>query len=95
MVNDEGFIYRTLRAIEDNSFGALLGLAALIVVGDCINNIFSNRDKYLFQKARVHARLEIKTGNFNENQTLDKFYEIDGRKIPVEVDGKPIEEYFR
>lgn len=38
--------------------------------------------------------LELKTGDYNNNNLLDKFYEIDGKKIPVEVDGKSIDDYL-
>lgn len=28
------------------------------------------------------------------NQIPEKFYEIDGKKVYLEIDGKPVEEYF-
>ena len=47
------------------------------------------------EKARIEAGLELKIGDYNGNQVLDKFYEIDGQKVPLEVDGKSIDDYFR
>lgn len=41
------------------------------------------------------SSLELKVGYYNSNNILDKFYEIEGKKVPVEVDGKNVEEYFK
>jgi len=47
------------------------------------------------EKAKAQPRIELKVGDYNGNQILDKYYEINGVKVPVEVDGKPVIEYFR
>ena len=44
--------------------------------------------------AKIQLGLELKVGDYNGNQLLDKFYEINGQKCPVEVDGKPIIDYL-
>ena len=48
------------------------------------------------QEAKIKAgSLELKVRYYNENPLLDKFYEINGQKFPVEVDGKHVAEYFK
>jgi len=37
----------------------------------------------------------LKVGDYNGNEILDKFYEINANKIPYEIDGKPVSDYFK
>jgi hypothetical protein len=57
--------------------------------------MYSTYSQTQVEKARVQAGIELKVGDYNGNNILDKFYEIDGKKVPFEVDGKPIEDYFK
>ena len=95
MANDEGFLYRTLNAIEENLFGALIGAFILGSIGTWTYNMYSTYRETETQKARIQAGLELKVGDFNGNQTLDKYYEIDGQKVPIEIDGKPLAECLK
>ena len=80
-------------AIE-NTPGPLFGLGLvglLITVGVTLFGILSKYDTPYIKS----SQLELKTGDYNENSIPDKFYEIDGLKVPYEVDEKPINEYFK
>ncbi|MBS3093248.1 hypothetical protein J4456_01560 [Candidatus Pacearchaeota archaeon] len=43
----------------------------------------------------LSSQLEEKTGYYNENTLLDRYHEINGEEIPIEVDGKLIRGYFK
>ena len=43
---------------------------------------------------RAEAGLDLKKGDYNGNEIIDRFYVIDGEKVPYEVDGRPAREYF-
>ena len=40
------------------------------------------------------SHLELKTENVIGNDLPEKFYEINGKKVYLEIDGKPVEKYF-
>ena len=94
MAND-GFLYRTLEAIDDHLLGCVIGALIFGGVGTWTHQMYSAHKEAEVQKARIQAGLELKVGDYNGNQLLDKFYEINGQKVPVEVDGKPIAEYLK
>jgi len=95
MTENKGFLYRTLEAIQDNLLEFLIVASILSGVGVWSHQMYSTYRETEIQKAKIQAGLELKVGDFNGNNLLDKFYEIDGQKVPVEVDGKPIAEYFK
>jgi len=84
MPDNKGFLYRTLEAVEDHIFATVISALVLLGVGNWTYKMYS-----------ASKGLEVKVGDYNGNNTLDKFYEINGQKVPVEVDGKPIIEYFK
>jgi len=92
---NNGFLYRTFEAIEDNMVGVIIAGFILAGIGAWTGDMYSKCKDAEVQKARIQAGLELKVGDYNGNQLLDKYYEIDGKKIPVEVDGKPVAEYFK
>lgn len=47
------------------------------------------------KRAKIKSGLELKTGDYTTNDIPDKFYLINGEKVPYEVDGKPVFEYFK
>ncbi len=84
---------------DDGSAGRVFSIFALngaIIIG--VMSLYSLAYIDYSQRAertRVQSGLEVKAGDYNGNNLSDKFYEIDGNKVPVEVDGKPVIEYFR
>jgi hypothetical protein len=44
---------------------------------------------------REQPRYEMKTENVIGQESPEKFYEINGQRVYLEIDGKPIEQYFR
>ena len=46
------------------------------------------------EQARAEATPVLHEGRYNLNNIIDKFYVIEGQRIPVEVDGKKVGEYF-
>lgn len=54
----------------------------------------ASQQKEQFERAGRPEGIELREGYYNGNRTLDKFYMIDGQKVPVEVDGRPVSEYF-
>ncbi|PIN81727.1 hypothetical protein COV11_01265 [Candidatus Woesearchaeota archaeon CG10_big_fil_rev_8_21_14_0_10_30_7] len=95
MNQDKGFLYRNLEAIEDNLFGVIIGACLLGGLGSWTYKMYSEYQKAQVEQAKVKTELELKVGDYNGNQLLDKYYEINGQKVPVEVDGKSIEFYFK
>jgi hypothetical protein len=95
MTSNKGFLYRTFGAIEDHIFGVIVAAFILGGVGTWAHQMYSDYQKAQVEKARIKAGLELKVGDYNGNQILDKYYEINGQKVPVEVDGKPVAEYFK
>jgi len=95
MNQDKGFLYRNLEAIEDNLFGVIIGACLLGGLGSWTHKMYSEYQKAQVEQAKVKTELELKVGDYNGNQLLDKYYEINGQKVPVEVDGKSIEFYFK
>jgi hypothetical protein len=88
-------IYDFLEALEDHP-GASIGVGIVLIVGGIFaSDFYSKYQNGQTERERIKAGLELKTGDYNGNQTIDKFYEIGGEKVPVEVDGKPVIEYFR
>ena len=74
---------------------SLLGvIGGAVILGGAMYSTSRYRDTEV-QKAKIQAGLELKVGDYNGNPLLDKYYEINGQKVPVEVDGKPIAEYFK
>lgn len=94
MAENNGFLYRTLEALEENLVGVVIATLILGGVGVWVKEMYSTYRDSEIQKARIQAGLELKVGDYNGNQSLDKYYEINEHKVPVEVDGKPIAEYF-
>jgi len=95
MPNNRGFIANTLDAMERNIYTVIIGAFILGGIGTWSCRIYSTYQQAQAEKARIKAGLELKVGDYNGNQILDKFYEINGQKVPVEVDGKPVAEYFK
>ncbi len=94
MSENKGFLYRTLEAVEKNiSAVVVLGLLSAGTIGAGVS-AFNNYRESQLEIERIKAGLELKVGDFNGNSELDKFYEIGGQKVPVEVDGRPVAEYF-
>ncbi len=90
---------RTLETIEDHLMAVIvvsfIGTGVVGGIGAWIHQMYSANRQAEVEKARIQAGQVIITGDYNENQLLDKYYEISGRKVPIEVDGKPVEEYFK
>ena len=95
MEGDKGFLYNTFEAVSDNFLGVILSAIILGGIGTWVHQMYSVHQQAEVEMARIKAGLELKVGDYNGNQLLDKFYEIGGKKIPVEVDGKPVAEYFK
>ena len=100
MVSNKGVLYRTLETIGENLLVVSLGVYVLVgigLLGGVVSHpqqMYSATQQAQVKKAGIEVGLELKVGDYNGNQILDKFYEIDG-KIPVEIDGKPVVEYFK
>lgn len=43
---------------------------------------------------RAEAGFNLQRGDYNGNTQMDTFYQVGDKKIPVEVDGRPVHEYF-
>jgi len=94
MADNPGFLYKTLHAIESHIIGTIIAAVVLGGAASWAYKLYSAHEQASVEKARIQAGLELKVGDYNGNPTLDKFFEIEGKKIPVEIDGKPIEQYF-
>ena len=68
-----------------------LGLGAAIFFSTL--NIRDNLKNIEEKIKRISPNLKIE--NVIGNETPDKFYEIDGRRVYLEIDGKPVEEYLK
>jgi hypothetical protein len=66
------------------TIGAALGIAGGIN--------YNNQQKEI---EKIKSGLELKTGYYNNNAILDKYYEIKGIQVPFEIDGKPVRDYFK
>jgi hypothetical protein len=91
----QGIFYNSLRAIEENLFGFLVGAAVLGGIGTWTHQMYTAHQQAQIEIARIDAGLELVVGDYNGNELLDKFYMIDGQKVPLEIDGISVAEYFR
>ncbi len=94
MTDDKGFVYRTLEAVDEHIFTAIILGGGLMLGGILVFGAYAKHLNTEVQKAKIQAGLELKVGDYNGNNILDKFYEIEGKKVPVEVDGRDVETYF-
>lgn len=83
--------YTTAR-IDSNTQGGGISLGFIFITIAMIAAIRScdNTGK-MMEKTEPRLRIENVIGK----ETPEKFYEINGQKYYLEVDGKPIAEYFR
>ncbi len=87
----------TIKKIASNIGEAVLlmgGTALLVSLLYVSVNDQKARLEEAVEQARAEAMPVLHEGRYNDNDTIDKFYVINGRKVPVEVDGKPVGEYF-
>ena len=90
-----GFVYKSLEAIEENLLGFIAGCIVVGSIGSWSYGMYSIHNQSQVEIKRIEKGLEIKVGYYNVNPILDKFYEINGEKVPVEVDNKKVSEYFK
>lgn len=71
---------------------AVIGGASIATIPDFIRQgkIERKVDK-LLQRPTIELRIDNVIGG----ETPEKFYEIDGKRVYLEIDGKPVEQYFR
>lgn len=96
MINYNKLLSKASEIIKNNK-DIILGVTAMgcvILSNVVIRSEYGSLVNRLTQ-IQIESELELKEGYYNKNQILDKFYEIDGKKIPVEVDGTKVVEYFR
>ncbi len=91
---NKGFVYRTLHAFSEHEGAAVCTGIFIIALGCIGHELYTTKKQTELEKVRIQSGLELKVGDYNGNNILDKFYEINGKKVPVEVDGKATEEYF-
>ena len=73
------FVRRKLRNLE---------LYSLVSIG-----VFAGI--FVANKVGCSKNYELKTENVVGNEIPEKFYEINGKKVYLEIDGKLVEEYFK
>ena len=84
--------------IEDHRLMFRTAIVGIIAIGSM--GIFSIYSAGRIIKAKeeeilkIKSDLEIKSGDYNGNNILDKFYEIDAHKVPLEIDNKSIDKYL-
>lgn len=74
-------IQNNLRGIMVLSMGSLLGLSFLVA------SLFAAKNQGTYHP-------ELQTQNVIGGEQPEKFYEIKGNRVYLEIDGKPVEEYF-
>lgn len=62
-----------------------------LVTISTINNIEKKVDQLLQERNSI----ELKTENVIGGKAPEKFYEIAGKRVYLEIDGQPVEKYFR
>lgn len=78
---------------QSSCLGTMLGATAIILgLGSALYFILS-RDETL-KRIDENTRPQIQVKNVIGNETPDKFYQINGQRVYLEVDGKSIEKYF-
>lgn len=76
---------------NSNLFALSLGIAAGIgVVG-----YYQDEGHRAIEQKLEQFNHELYVTNVVGNNEPDKFYKINGKRIFLEIDGKPVEEYFR
>lgn len=70
---------RVLEDISDLATLFPIGIIPVIFVGPCIEN----------------PKSIIITENVIGNKIPDKFYYVRGKRVYLEIDGKPLEDYFK
>lgn len=89
-----GRLYSVFEAIEDNLFGVIIAGCILGSIGAWVQQMYQTYQEAETQREQIRAGLELKVGDYNGNDKIDKYYELNGQKFPVEVDGVPVDEYF-
>lgn len=84
---------RTLIDVIGDNWFPLVILA--VVVGGGAEYAISKYSEVRIAEAKAKAGIVLQEGRYNGNNIVDKFYVINGEKFPVEVDGKPVIEYFK
>ena len=75
--------------------GSLTGIALITYVLFRPDREEQKLDAILEQLSRTNNLTNIITKNVIGGHVPEKFYEIDGRRFYLEIDGKPVEEYFK
>jgi len=75
-------------AKELNAGVRTLMVLTAINVGSCIS-----QSKISYQLKNL-AEQRVQIGNATGDSRDDKFYDINGQKAYIEIDGKPVEHYF-
>lgn len=81
MSNEEGFFLSP----------GLYIMAAAILLTTCDNNDKIDNIERKFNE----SKLEIQARDVIGRPDIDKFYDINGQRVYLEIDGMRIEEYFR
>ncbi len=76
---------------SDNIIWLFLGATIAIPAAVGVYEIFA---KSYVDGKKAEAGVVLQEGRYNDNDRIDKFYVIDGEKVPLEVDGRPAREYF-
>jgi len=73
---------------------AVTALASSVPIGMYLEGQKAIKREEL-EKAKIERGLVIQERNVIGSDISDKFYEIDGKQVYLEIDGKPIEQYFK
>lgn len=75
---------------------AIITIACIGIIGYVYAPIFADlyRRHVDYVVQRINESREIKTENVMGTSEPEKFYEINGQRVYVEIDGKPVEEHF-
>lgn len=90
---------KTLKSISKDLVYCLIGGALILLNligidshGDLRHRDTKNRLDNITKK--VDALTSIRLENVLAGPAFEKFYEIDGKRAYLEIDGKPVEQYF-
>ena len=84
----------------DSKIAEGIGIAAILAslgwgIATCMRGCANMASESELEKMRIEKSCQIQEADLNGNGIPDKFYSINGRIAVVELDGKPISDFYR
>lgn len=81
--------------MEDKITVAIIGAAALVCSTGVGITAWGMADRVIADKAKATSSNNTKIENVIGSESPEKFYELNGQRVYLEIDGKSVEEYVK